>query len=231
MNELSKLLQMLEKFTCGTGTASRGCGGGDVDRAYDVDDLEYSGDYKTQYNPYCENDDEIEDDINESLNLKEQDEPPVETPEAPVEVIKKKETEVVEPEVPEEVPTEEIPAEDVAGTEDVPGLEMPGEEDEVPRDPETLGKIYELKKIYSRLVSIESFLNDVSEPMLLKLRNFVSESIELFQLMINNVDIFKDRIDEIIVLYYKFLRIVYELLKQFYEKENKEDKEKIKRGK
>jgi len=230
MNELSKLLKILETFTCGTGASTTGCGGNDDD-VLDVEDLEYSDDYKTQYSPYCENDDEIEDDINESLNLKEQDEPPVETPEAPVEVIKKKETEVVEPEVPEEVPTEEIPAEDVAGTEDVPGLEMPGEEDEVPRDPETLGKIYELKKIYSRLVSIESFLNDVSEPMLLKLRNFVSESIELFQLMINNVDIFKDRIDEIIVLYYKFLRIVYELLKQFYEKENKEDKEKIKRGK
>ena len=201
MGELLKLLEILESFTCGGGDATSPCG----------DD---NDDYQTQWNSYCE-DDELEDEPEDELeeSIREQDEAPVETPQAT--------------EVPEEMPTEEIPTGDETGT--MPA--MPGEEDEVPKDPETLGRIYELKKIYSRLVSIESFLNDVSEPMLLKLRNFVSESIELFQLMINNIDTFKNKTDEIIILYYKFLRIVYELLKQFYENENDEDKEKIKRGK
>lgn len=223
MSELLKLLQILESFTCGTGAAATGCGGNDDD-VLDVGDLEYGGDYKTYREPCCEDDETKEE------TIREQDEP-VETPEAPAEVVKKKEEEIVEPEP--EVPTEEVPTEEVppmGGDETMPEMGLPGEEDEVPKDPETLGRIYELKKIYSRLTSIESFLNDVSEPMLLKLRNFVSESIELFQLMINNVDTFKDRIDEIIVLYYKFLKIVYELLKQFYENEKNEDKDKIKRG-
>jgi len=221
MDELSKLLKLLERFTCGIGAAS--CGDDDSE-AFDVEDLEYDDSYETHFVPYSENDDEIK----EQTGIKEQDEPPVETPKAPVKAIKKKEAEIIEPEVPE---TPDIPEEEVAGTEVMPGMEMPGEEEEVPKDPETLGRIYELKKIYSRLVSVESFLDDVSEPMLLKLRNFVSESIELFQLMINNVDTFKNKVDEIIVLYYKFLRIVYELLKQFYERENQEDKEEARRGK
>ena len=69
--------------------------------------------------------------------------------------------------------------------------------------------IYELKKIYSRLVSIESFLDSESDPVLLKLRNYVSQSIELFQMLINNISVFRETIDDLIVIYYKFLLEVY----------------------
>lgn len=107
---------------------------------------------------------------------------------------------------------------------------MPGQE-EVPQDPEYIGRIYELKKIYSRLVSIESFLNDASDPRLLKLRHYVSSSIELFQTLINNISAYKDNIDNLIVFYYKFLLIVYTLLRKFYEQENDEEKQEMERGK
>lgn len=99
----------------------------------------------------------------------------------------------------------------------VPGTEMvPGEI----QDPDYLGKIYELKKIYSRLVSIESFLDSESDPTLLKLRNYVSSSIELFQMLINNIHVFRENIDELIVTYYKFLLEVYSIMKEYYKKEN-----------
>lgn len=100
----------------------------------------------------------------------------------------------------------------VPGTEMIPGQEV--------QDPDYLGKIYELKKIYSRLVSIESFLDSESDPTLLKLRNYVSSSIELFQMLINNISVFREMIDELIVIYYKFLLEVYSLLKEYYKKEN-----------
>ena len=144
-----------------------------------------------------------------------------------IEKTTKKEIEVEEPpiETPNE-PTQMPEGGEAAGNiPDTPGMEMPGEEEEVPQDPEYIGRVYELKKIYSRLVSIESFLNDASDARLLKLRNYVSSAIELFQTLINNIDAYKDNIDELIVLFYKFLLTVYTLLKKYYEQENEDDKQ------
>jgi hypothetical protein len=100
----------------------------------------------------------------------------------------------------------------VPGTEMIPGQEI--------QDPNYLGKIYELKKIYSRLVSVESFLDSESDPTLLKLRNYVSQSIELFQMLINNISVFRETINELIIIYYKFLLEVYSILREYYKKEN-----------
>lgn len=158
---------------------------------------------------------------------------------------KKGEEEIPEEEVPEEpLPEEpvetptvqaELPAggqagEVPGGTPMDPGMELPGQpsEEQVPQDPEYIGRIFELKKIYSRLVSIESFLNDASDVRLLKLRSYISKTIELFQTLINNVSAYKNNIDNLIVLFYKFLLIVYTILKKYYEQENKKDKEKVK---
>jgi len=150
-----------------------------------------------------------------------------------VKEVTKKEVKVPEEEPPVETPKEptRVPeggeaAGDMAAT---PGMEMPSEEEEeeVPQDPEYIGRVYELKKIYSRLISIESFLDDASDSRLLKLRNYISASIELFQTLINNVEAYKDKIDELIVLFYKFLLVVYTLLSKYYKQENKEDKQEL----
>ena len=155
----------------------------------------------------------IEDYINTLIEQDEEidqvkEEPPVETPKEPT-----------------RVPEGGEAAGDMAAT---PGMEMPSEEEEeVPQDPEYIGRVYELKKIYSRLISIESFLDDASDSRLLKLRNYISASIELFQTLINNVEAYKDKIDELIVLFYKFLLVVYTLLSKYYKQENKEDKQEL----
>jgi hypothetical protein len=89
---------------------------------------------------------------------------------------------------------------------------------------EQVGRIFELKKIYSRLLAIESQLSFSSDIVLLKIRKFVSDSIELFETLISNIDAYKDDVDEIIVMYYSFLEQLYEIMKKYYK--NKQEKEK-----
>jgi hypothetical protein len=89
----------------------------------------------------------------------------------------------------------------------------------------TLGRIYELKKIYSRLVSIESHLADSSNINLLKVRNYTLQAIELFELISSNLDKFKDKLTTIIVLFYKFIDVIYSVVSKYYiDKEKKENK-------
>jgi hypothetical protein len=80
-----------------------------------------------------------------------------------------------------------------------------------------IGRIYELKKIFSRLVSIESFLSVSSDDNILKLREYVVKAIELFKILIDNVNSFKDKIDDIIIMFYQFLKRVYIILKKYYD--------------
>ena len=114
----------------------------------------------------------------------------------------------------EEIPEEET--ETMPGGEELAGMEMPGEEDEGPKTPEEVGQIYELKKVYSRLVAIESYLNTISDETLIKLRN-------LFKTLISNIDLFKDKIDQILIMFYKFIDNVYDILRRYYKttKENR----------
>lgn len=100
------------------------------------------------------------------------------------------------------------------------GMDMGGDQEEE-KDPTELGRIYELKKIYARLTSIESYLGNESDQELLQIRNYVSQGIELFEIVSANFNSYKDRLNEIIVMYYKFLLEVYNSVKTYYGKEKK----------
>lgn len=127
-------------------------------------------------------------------------------------------------ETPEEVPEEEVPEEGAEGDMGMGGMGSFGEEEE-PIDPEELGKTFELKKIYTRLISIESFLSSSSDTRLLKLRNYVSQAVELFELLAANRKSFEENIDEIIVMFYKFLNIVYAVLDKYHKEKQDEEEE------
>ena len=86
-----------------------------------------------------------------------------------------------------------------------------------PRSAIELGKIYELKKIYTRLASIESYLATEASEDLQKIRGFVAQAIEMFEIIASNLISYKDRMDEIIVIYYKFLLEVYDLVRTYYK--------------
>ena len=103
------------------------------------------------------------------------------------------------------------------------GMGMEQEDPAAAKTPSELGRIYELKKIYTRLTTIESYLSESSEPELLRMRLLVSKSIELFEILASNIPIYKPpkapkgRLDEIIIMYYKFLKQVYESVAKYYK--------------
>lgn len=107
----------------------------------------------------------------------------------------------------------------------IPGMDpitggMGGE----PQTSKDIGRVFELKKIYTRLISIEQYLSFTSDEFLIKLKVYISKAVQLFETLIFNIQIFKDRIDDIIVIYYKFIDTVYMLLKKHYEKKDKENR-------
>jgi hypothetical protein len=82
----------------------------------------------------------------------------------------------------------------------------------------SLGRVYELKKIYSRLSSVESFLSRTTDENILEIRKMISNSIDLFELVISNFEQYKENIDEIIVTYYEFLKVVYESIRNHFKR-------------
>jgi hypothetical protein len=85
-----------------------------------------------------------------------------------------------------------------------------------------IGRIYELKKIFARLISLETFLSSTTDEVLVRLSSYVRESTELFKLVIDNIDSFMDEIDNIIILFYEFLKVSYKLLHLYYNKLKKD---------
>lgn len=88
-----------------------------------------------------------------------------------------------------------------------------------------IGRIYELKKIYSRLMTIEAFLGEETNPEMMNLRSSVSKSIDLFETLIANIQTFKEKLDEIIINFYKFIDQVLDEIRTYYKKKSNQDEE------
>lgn len=88
--------------------------------------------------------------------------------------------------------------------------------DYVKLDSNDLGRVYEMKKIYARLTSVESYLTESTDEELLELRRGVGKAIDLFEVVITNISKFKDKIDPIIVTFYEFLDQVYSALRKYH---------------
>jgi hypothetical protein len=99
------------------------------------------------------------------------------------------------------------------------GMGMDQQEEE--KSPTELGRIYELKKVYSRMTAIEAYLGSESSEELLKVRSYVSQAIELFEIISANFNSYKDKLNEIIVIYYKFIKEVYDSIRDYYKKQSK----------
>ncbi len=91
-------------------------------------------------------------------------------------------------------------------------------------DSSDLGRVYEMKKIYSRLTSIEAYLAESTDQNLIELRRNVGRAIDLFEVVITNISKFKDKIDPIIVTFYEFLDQSYGALKKYYQSQIRETK-------
>ena len=94
------------------------------------------------------------------------------------------------------------------------------------RQPSEIGRIYELKKIYSRLTTIEAFLSDTTDQDLIEVRNVIAQSIEFFEIVTSNLQAYKDKLDNIIVMFYDFLDQAYSMMAEYFkEKKESFDKE------
>lgn len=94
---------------------------------------------------------------------------------------------------------------------------------------EEIGRVYELKKIYKRLLSIETYLSNTSDLKLLYIRKTVSKAIEIFDIISSNIEQYIEKIDDIIVLYYRFLLVCYKLIKKYLAKKEVEDEKERKK--
>ena len=137
-------------------------------------------------------------------------------------------------EVPDEAVPEEPAGDEMGGEEGMGGDEMGAdagmgdmgggmggfgqEEDEnAPENASEIGRMHELKKIHSRLSSLDMYLSSMLDPKLIRLKELVSKSRDLFHTVVSNFGMYKEQIDEIIVTYYKFLDEVFELLVKYYK--------------
>ena len=106
---------------------------------------------------------------------------------------------------------------DVTGLGGVGALGGMQQQEQQPLTSNQIGRVYELKKIYSRLSSVESYLARATDQSILELRKYVSQSIDLFEIVISNYEQFKDKVDDIIVQYYEFLDEIYSSLRKYYK--------------
>lgn len=94
----------------------------------------------------------------------------------------------------------------------------------MPKTDEQIGRIFELKKIYKRLLSLDTYLSFSSDPVLIKLRGFTTNAVELFEVLIANILKYQDKIDDVIIIYYKFLNLVYSVIKVYYKRKQEKEK-------
>ena len=86
-----------------------------------------------------------------------------------------------------------------------------------PTNSQEVGRVYELKKIYSRLVSMQSYLSGSTDINLVKLKSYVANTMDLFRTLISNVTLYKDNLDDIIIAFYKVVNNIYMILSKYYK--------------
>lgn len=100
-----------------------------------------------------------------------------------------------------------------------------GEEESGP----DVGKVFVIKKLYSELISLDSFLRNCQDSNLSSIRFMNSEALELFELVIKNMDTYKDQIDDIIYLFYKYIEKICSVLQKHFKNQKKDQKNANKR--
>ena len=107
---------------------------------------------------------------------------------------------------------------DLGATPEQMGQELPpqeGEEQEVDIVPgesaeeqvKNLGRIYMLKKVYAKLLTVSGYLDSVSEPRFDDLKRKVIEALDIFHVVVTNFDAFVDKIDDILSSVEGFLKL------------------------
>jgi len=84
-----------------------------------------------------------------------------------------------------------------------------------------IGKIYTLKQIYEKLLSIQEILQDHNSEAINKVKDSIDQAIEMFQLVINNKDQYKDKMNDIITKFYRYLEKLVFVINNYFKEKNK----------
>jgi len=90
----------------------------------------------------------------------------------------------------------------------------------------SIGRIYELKKIYSKLLAVSNLLDSHSDEKFRDLEKRVDESLDMFHIISLNLDKFESKIDKIIIEFYAFIQEALEEMETLSKKKevnNKKD--------
>ena len=92
-----------------------------------------------------------------------------------------------------------------------------GDPNETSKTFTAVGRAYKLKKIYEILDNISRLLHISSDPKLQELYKEVDTAFDLFRLVVNNLKIYKEKVDELIILYYALLKDICIKIEDIYK--------------
>jgi len=87
-----------------------------------------------------------------------------------------------------------------------------------------IGKMLLLKKIYQKLIHINNLLKNFSNTEFKTARDVTTEALEYFDVIINNIDQFKDKLNDIIITFFSLFRTIVFSIKHELENLKKDDK-------
>ena len=76
-----------------------------------------------------------------------------------------------------------------------------------------IGREYKLKDIFENLTKIRNYLRDTNNIELSKLYKDSDKAFEMYKLVINNLKTYKEKVDDLIIMYYELIKIMLEKIK------------------
>ena len=76
-----------------------------------------------------------------------------------------------------------------------------------------IGRAYKLKDIFENLTKIRNYLRDTNNCELSKLYKDSDKAFEMYKLVINNLKTYKEKVDDLIIMYYELIKIMLDKIK------------------
>ena len=73
-----------------------------------------------------------------------------------------------------------------------------------------IGRAYKLKQVFHDLIRIKSYLRDSSDSELQSLYKDVNTAFDLFKVVVDNLKIYKDQVDNLIIMYFELIKMLVE---------------------
>ena len=113
---------------------------------------------------------------------------------------------------------EEEPEQEEYGEENPEQGQYEQEEAPEPMEPSDLLKMYELRRIYKKLVNVLDIIESINDPEIYDLRKNLLKSIEYLDIIIDNLDNYKEKLDDLLQLYHKYLKSMVQEIVKFRKK-------------